>query len=191
MVLDIRAESPDRLDTYAGVSIAFEVQSVFRVEMLAGGLGGIRIEEHRLAHPYVKDYDAEGTAPTRWPSQFDLATWGIFGAYLDSCQIGGAAIALRAPDVEMLENRQDLALLWDLRVAPTARGKGIGTALFRHAAAWAAMQRCHHLKVETQNVNVPACRFYAQQGCVLGGLHRFAYPALPDEVQLLWYKALS
>ena len=47
------------------------------------------------------------------------------------------------------------------------------------------------MKVETQNVNVPACRFYARQGCVLGAINRFAYPDLPDEVQLLWYKTLS
>jgi len=44
--------------------------------------------------------------------------------------------------------------------------------------------------VETQNVNVPACRFYARMGCVLGGIHRFAYPELPGEARLLWYKAL-
>lgn len=36
----------------------------------------------------------------------------------------------------------------------------------------------------------PACRFYARQGCTLGALHRYAYPTLPDEAQLLWYKPL-
>jgi hypothetical protein len=51
-------------------------------------------------------------------------------------------------------------------------------------------RECRQLKVETQNINVPACRFYARQGCVLGVIDRFAYPTLPDEVQLLWYKDL-
>jgi hypothetical protein len=41
--------------------------------------------------------------------------------------------------------------------------------------------------VETQNINVPACRFYAAQGCELRGIHPNTYPELPHEVQLLWY----
>lgn len=45
--------------------------------------------------------------------------------------------------------------------------------------------------VETQSTNVPACRFYARQGCTLGAIHRFAYPALPHEVQLLWDRDLA
>jgi len=47
------------------------------------------------------------------------------------------------------------------------------------------------MNVETQNVNVPACRFYVSQGCYLGAIRRFAYAELPDEVQLLWYRDLS
>ncbi len=40
-------------------------------------------------------------------------------------------------------------------------------------------------------INVPACRFYAKQGCVLGAIDRYAYPDHPDEVQLLWYKEIK
>lgn len=65
------------------------------------------------------------------------------------------------------------------------RGHGVGAALFSAAEKWALARGAAWLKVETQSVNVPACRFYARQGCVLGAVHRFAYPALPDEMQLL------
>ena len=91
----------------------------------------------------------------------------------------------------MLENRSDLAVVWDIRVSPDLRGRGIGAALFDSAEKWAETQGCRQLKVETQNINVAACRFYASQGCSLGAIHRFAYPELPDEVQLLWYKTLG
>ena len=47
------------------------------------------------------------------------------------------------------------------------------------------------MKIETQNINVVACKFYAGQGCTLGAADRFAYPELPDEVRLLWYKDLE
>ena len=43
------------------------------------------------------------------------------------------------------------------------------------------------LMIETQNVNVAACKFYARQGCYLGAFERYAYTDYPDEVELTWY----
>jgi GNAT superfamily N-acetyltransferase len=91
----------------------------------------------------------------------------------------------------MLEGRDDLAVLWDIRVSPEARGRGVGAALFRAAERWAKARGCLHLRVETQNINVAACRFYARQGCVLRAVNRHAYAELPDEIQLLWDKILT
>jgi hypothetical protein len=45
-------------------------------------------------------------------------------------------------------------------------------------------------KAEMQNVNVPACKCYAAQGCDHRSIRVGAYPAHPDEVQLLWYLKL-
>lgn len=190
MSVEITEESAAALSDYARVPIAFEVRHVLDVEERAGGLGGLTLSKRALAVPYVKDYDATGGGPERWPSLFDVSGWGFFAARSDGRRVGGAAVAFGTDGVEMLEGRADLAVLWDLRVAPETRGRGGGAALFRAAEAWAAARGCRWLKVETQNVNVPACRFYRRMGCVLGGVHRFAYPELPDEVQLLWYKPL-
>jgi hypothetical protein len=66
----------------------------------------------------------------------------------------------------------------------------VGSALFARAAAWAKAKGCQQLKIETQNVNVPACRLYAKRGCELGAIRRWAYPGQNDEVQLLWYRDL-
>jgi ribosomal protein S18 acetylase RimI-like enzyme len=76
-------------------------------------------------------------------------------------------------------------------VSPAARGRGAGRALFAAAEGWARARGCRELKVETQNVNVPACRFYMRQGCALGAVNRGAYPGLTGEIQLLWYKDLT
>jgi ribosomal protein S18 acetylase RimI-like enzyme len=68
------------------------------------------------------------------------------------------------------------------------------TALEGHAAipiAWARARGCEWLAIETQNVNASACHFYQKMGCTLGAIDRFAYPGLPGEVQLLWWKALA
>jgi GNAT superfamily N-acetyltransferase len=176
----------------ARVPIAFAVERVFEVSARDGGLGGLVLTERGLEVPYVKDYDAlAGEGPTRWAARFDVSNWGLVGAHADGARVGGAVVAFDTAGVHMLEGRSDLAVLWDIRVAPEARGRGVGSALFRAAEAWAAARGCRRLKIETQNINVPACRFYARRGCVLGAINRFAYPDLPDEVQLLWYKTLS
>jgi len=46
------------------------------------------------------------------------------------------------------------------------------------------------LRVETQDVNVPACRLYHAQGFRLERATPGAYAELPNEVQLLWHKPL-
>ncbi|MGZ8493067.1 MAG: GNAT family N-acetyltransferase [Gemmatirosa sp.] len=172
--------------------IAFEVRERLAVVAPDAGLGGLHLVREAVPAPYVKDYDAgPGDHPTAWPTRFDVARWGILSAWVDDARAGGAVVAWDTPGVAMLEGRADLAVLWDLRVAPARRGRGIGAALFQAAEAWARERGARWLKVETQNVNVAACRFYAHQGCILGAVHRFAYPTLPDEAQLLWYRRLA
>jgi ribosomal protein S18 acetylase RimI-like enzyme len=176
----------------AHIPIAFEVQSAFDVLPRDGGLGGLILSERRLDVPYAKDYDAiEGEGPTQWSRCFDMSNWGFIGARAGSTRIGGVVVAFNTEGVNMLEGRRDLAVLWDIRVSPEERGRGVGSALFRAVEEWASARGCRQLKVETQNINVPACKFYARQGCVLGAINRFAYRELPDEAQLLWYKALT
>jgi GNAT superfamily N-acetyltransferase len=180
------------LADHGRIPIAFVVRSVLDVTVRDAGLGGLALAERRLDVPWVKDYDAlAGEGPTRWAERFDVSRWGVLAAHAGGRHVGGAVLAFDTPGVHMLDERRDVAVLWDLRVAPDARGAGVGARLFAAAEAWAAARGCGLLKIETQNVNVPACRFYARQGCTLGALHRFAYPELPDEAQLLWYKPLA
>lgn len=191
MIVQIQQEPPSALAEYAHVPSAFEVRKRFAVITPDAGLGGLRLLAERMVEPYVKDYDAEpGQHPTAWTARFDLAQWGILTAWANGKRVGGAVVAWGTPGVEMLEGRPDLAVLWDLRVAPDLRRRGVGSSLFQTAEEWALARGARWLKVETQNVNVTACRFYARQGCTLAAAHRFAYPTLPDEVQLLWYKPL-
>jgi GNAT superfamily N-acetyltransferase len=178
------------LDEYARISIAFEVQTILDLELPDNGLGGIQLHE-RAVIPYRKDYDLLGS-PLTWPLEFDLQNWGLFLARDGETPVGGAAVAWNTNDVNLLEERADLSVLWDLRVAPERRGQGLGRALFEQAAAWSKARGCLQMKIETQNVNVHACRFYAAQGAVLGEIRRFAYQdqRVRNEVQLNWVLAL-
>jgi GNAT superfamily N-acetyltransferase len=175
----------------ARVSSAFTVDRACEVSAAEGGRAFI-LSERAIDAPYVKDYDSiPGDGPTQWARRFDVSRWGFIRAQSSGRLIGGAVIAFGSADITLLEGRQDLAVLWDIRVAPDVRGQGVGSALFEAAAAWAVARRCRQLKIETQDINVAACRFYARHGCVLGSVNRCAYPQLPNEVQLLWYKDLA
>jgi hypothetical protein len=44
------------------------------------------------------------------------------------------------------------------------------------------------LDIETQNINVPACRFYAKMGCSIRAIDRHGYAELPDEALVLFTK---
>jgi GNAT superfamily N-acetyltransferase len=183
------AEEPMRtLAEYAQVSCAFEVNYVLDVAVLDNGLGGFILSERRLEVPYVKDYD-EAEGPLDWAKRFDLSNWGLIAARSDRRLVGGAVIAYDTPGTLLL-NRTDWVVLWDIRVSADARGEKVGSRLFRATEVWAVARGCRWLKVETQNINLPACRFYARQGCVLGAIDRFAYPEFPEETQLLWFKDL-
>jgi len=134
---------------------------------------------------------SRGEGPLQWAKRFDVSNWRLFVARVQGGRVGGAVVAYDTKGLDMLEGRTDLAVLWDIRVAPAIRGQGVGSALFQAVEAWATAKGCSRLKVETQNINASACRFYARQRCVVEAAHRGAYPNLPDEIQLLWCKDLG
>jgi GNAT superfamily N-acetyltransferase len=175
------ADPASALADYGQVPIAFEVTGIFEVAQMAGDTP--LLTERKLAISYVKDYDAiPGNAPADWPGRFDVSCWGVFKAWLVDKHIGGAVVALKSP--------VDPATLWDLRVSPDSRGQGVGRALFSAAEEWARAEGGSELIVETQNINIGACRFYEKQGCELIGIDRNAYRLFPKEIQLIWRKAL-
>lgn len=193
--LRIKEIGIDLLPRYAAIPISFRVESVFRVEVIDKGLGGFALTEEKI-EPYTKDYDdkvGDELRPISWTKRFDVSKWGFFLALDGGQPVDGATVAIDTPGVNMLEGRKDLAVLWDIRVHPERRRGGIGSRLFKYAADWARQKECRQLKVETQNINVPACRFYAKQGCELGAIHRYGYsgcPAVAHEAMLLWYLKL-
>jgi GNAT superfamily N-acetyltransferase len=189
MIVEVTERPASCLAEYARTSIAFTVRRVLDAAPRADG--SFSLTERPLDPPYTKDYDeCPEDLPTSWPGRFDLSRWGFLCAHVGGSPVGWAAIAFDTLGVEMLEGRRDLAVLWDIRVSTEARGRGVGVALFRAVEEWARFRVCRELKVETQNINAPACRFYERQGCVLRGVNPGAYPGLPDEVQFLWFKRL-
>lgn len=185
------SEPASRLADYERVPIAFKVEDYLAVVPIKRGLGGLRLRPERVARPYVKDYDhLPGHRPTDWAGRWDLSRWWFGAAFLGERRVGGVAVAMDAGEV-CGADRPGVAILWDIRVLPAVRRHGVGRRLIAFAEEEARERGRRWMEVETQNVNLPACRFYAGVGYVLTRIDPCAYPELPDDVRLVWRKDLG
>ena len=176
-------EPPTCLRDYARVTNSFEATA--RLDASTGQVDPI-------PNPFIKDYDAHrGYHPTEWPQRFDVTRWWFAGVFVGDRRVGGAVVVPDAADLEPdLAAPADAALLWDIRVAPDARRHGVGRALLNFAESRARAPGRLRLLVETQDINVPACRLYAAAGYTIARMDPRAYPSLPDETQLIFQKRL-
>jgi GNAT superfamily N-acetyltransferase len=174
--VEIREETADALPDHGAIEIAFDVERILHVGKTRTGAPVLR--ERAVPEPWRKDYDAiPGNRPADWPTRFDVSRWVLLSAWIEGRRVGGLVIA-------------EGAMIWDLRVHPELRGRGIGSELFAAAERWIRAHGGRRLEVETQNVNLPACRFYERCGCRLARVEHGTYPDFPDEVELVWHKRL-
>jgi ribosomal protein S18 acetylase RimI-like enzyme len=192
MTVIVLEDDPAGLADYAAVPIGFTVAEVFDDAAVAVLLRGDDARATPLAAPYVKDYDTHpDDHPLAWQRRFDLTRWTILAAWSGPQRVGGAVIIQDDPQIELLRDCPDCAQLWDIRVAPAWRARGVGSALLRAAQDVAVRRGARAMRVETQQVNVPASRFYARHGFRLERADPHAYHDAPGETQLLWRRSLA
>ncbi len=175
-------------EAYEKVPMLVDVRSKLQPEKIDRGLGGIRLQEVPVA-PYVKDLGSY-EPPTEFAKKFNISPWGFFAAYDGKTMIAAATVACKTNEIIMMDNRDDLCLLWDIRVDDAYQRLGVGSHLFAMALDWAKKQGLRQMKIECQNINVPAVRFYHKNGAVLCTLDEYFYyddPESRDEVALMWY----
>lgn len=153
---------------------AFEVRSVF-IEPFDGS----DLIESTLAVPYEKIYDFDATSLKE--------------------HIGNAEAALFVVDDLDFRPRGYIAVshFWngyasidDLAVDQGLRRLGAAKLLMNAAANWAQQEGLAGLRLETQNNNVAACKFYKQYGFILGGYDQYLYSGIQTEgteTALFWY----
>lgn len=187
MNIVIKEVTKEKLVDYVQIPMLKVVNSKLVLKKENQGLGGILLEEIPVK-PHIIDLGKE-EKPLKWDQLFDISKWGFFIGYDGEQPIAGLTLAYQSPNVRMLDQRNDLTVVWDLRVHPDYKGLGIGKQLIEKATLWAKERNCTQLKIETQNNNVSACHFYAKCGCELGIINQYAYYGdYDDEVMLIWYK---
>ena len=183
MSLRLTVEPQSCLPEYATVSAAFEVRERLDIDVSS--------RTRRVDPPYVKDYDRiAGNDPVAWADRFDVSKWWFAAAWVDGRRIGGAVLLPDTLEVG-LGQTPGVAVLWDLRVDRAQRSQGIGRALLAFVEEESRSRGCRSISVETQDINVAACRCYARSGFSLRHVNRDAYPQCPDEIQLIWEKRLD
>jgi len=176
---------------YDSIPMKFTVKSYYKIEKINRGLGGFTLVETPVEKPYIKDFCACGDeTATWWSEHFDVSNWAFFLAFDGEKSVGGAAVASRTKEVDMLSGRDDLALLWDIRVDDAYKRQGVGQKLFDMAANWSRGQGLIQLKIECQSNNIAAVNFYHKQGAALSAIDEYAYynePEYRHETMFIWF----
>lgn len=173
---------------YDRVSMNVDVRTEYQIEKINRGLGGFLLKEINVS-PYVKDLSKYERA-VDYEKQFDIRNWGFYMAFDGEIPVGAMTLAARTKGLYMLSGRDDVCVLWDIRVQDGYKHQGIGQSLFDLGVSWAKEQGYQQMIIECQNNNVPACKFYHKQGAVLSKIDEYAYYAeeeVRNEVQFLWY----
>jgi ribosomal protein S18 acetylase RimI-like enzyme len=166
---------PDDLAALERLDTSFTTNRIYRV---AGNELGFRLVEERLEPPLRKDY---GPLP-----QIDDRLAELEYALI--AELDGELVGFGATEYEAWNRR---AIVRHLYVAPEHRRAGIGMLLLSRLEGFARTAGARCLWLETQNVNVPAIRFYRRAGFRLCGLDESFYdPAAagPDEVALFFVR---
>lgn len=175
---------------YDQIPMTVHVSAYYRIDKDNRGLGGFTLVETPI-EPYIKDFCVgDDESITRWEKRWDISNWAFFMAFDGERPVGGATIVSRTIEINMLSGRDDLAVLWDIRVDDAYKHKGIGQALLDMSVNWSRQQGLVQMKIECQNNNIPAIKFYHKQGAILSSIDEYAYynePEYRHETQLIWF----
>ncbi|MFJ8531539.1 GNAT family N-acetyltransferase [Bacillus sp. NPDC094106] len=122
--------------------------------------------EEKYSEPYFKQYENDEIDI----SYIEENGKAVFFYYDDNNCIG---------QVRLRSNWNGYALIEDIGVAKDWRQNGVGTALLEKAVEWAKQNNFVGLMLETQDVNISACRFYARRNFVIGSIDTMLYSNFP------------
>ncbi len=127
---------------------------------------------------YAKSYKAEEFSLNDYISSSDKV---IFYAFDNETVLGQIVIKI---------HWNEFCLIEDIAVARCARQKGVASSLIDHAQNWANTKNLKGLMLETQDVNLAACRLYIKNGFHIGSIDTPLYKNLEccGEKAIFWYK---
>lgn len=91
--------------------------------------------------------------------------------------------------IRLRTNWNGFAFIEEITVVINWRQRGIGTELLMKVIKWAKQNNLVGLMLETQDVNLLACRFYAKNNFVIGAVDNMLYTnfSTANEKAIIWY----
>lgn len=175
MMIEIRKLTSDHRADVGKCSSSFNVRT--RLILHAEG-SRVSYMISQLSEEYEKDYRSDKIDVDSYLADPERV---IFLAYDGETVVG---------EIVVMKFWNNTAYIDHLAVDTQWRRQGIGTKLIDQVVEWAREKGLPALMLETQDDNVPACRFYEAYGFELGGFDRLLYKGLkPDteEIALFWY----
>ena len=173
---------------YDEVPMVVHVKTVLIPRHLDNGLGGIIFDEVAV-EPYIRNIAYQNASG--YKKDFDISNWAFFMAFDEDKPVGAVTAVSKTKDIGMLDKRDDLCVLWDIRIDDAYKGMGVGTKLFNMVKDWSRNNNLKQIKIECQTNNVPACKFYAKQGAVLRKYDEYTCLNFHDvrehEIEVIWY----
>ncbi|WP_336786677.1 GNAT family N-acetyltransferase [Paenibacillus sp. MMO-177] len=133
--------------------------------------------EEIFSEPYMKQYENDDIDD----SYIKDSEKAVFFYYADDKCIGR---------IKLRSNWNGFALVEDIGISGSWRQQGIGTRLLEKAVEWAKQHHQIGLMLETQDINLSACRFYASNHFIIGGLDTMLYSkfSTAHEKAVFWYR---
>ncbi|MFD1677086.1 GNAT family N-acetyltransferase [Alicyclobacillus fodiniaquatilis] len=133
--------------------------------------------EEIFSEPYLKQYEYE-EIDVSYTNEKGKA---VFLYYGDNECIG---------QIRLRSNWNGYALIEEIGVRSDWRKQGIGTELLKKAIEWAKQKNFAGIMLETQDVNVSACHFYAKNNFVIGAVDNMLYSnfSTANEIAIFWYQ---
>jgi streptothricin acetyltransferase len=91
--------------------------------------------------------------------------------------------------IRLRKNWNKYAFIEDIAVACANRRQGIGKELLDKAKHWAIKNKLDGFMLETQDINLSACKFYKKYGFDIGAVDTMLYANFDnhDEKAVFWY----
>jgi ribosomal protein S18 acetylase RimI-like enzyme len=183
-MINLRPLTPEDIPNLPQIRPTYKSSSILEVERSGTGLEiGWRLVERDLPQPFDKGtlYDFDEIAQAEIRARLERPD----DTYQRVAESSGLLVGFL--DIE-LQSWNDTAFLWNLMIDLDYRGQGLGRRLWHRALDFARQSDVRAIMIETQNTNVPACRFYARMGCELVGINEVYYTndGSATEVALFW-----
>lgn len=183
-MINLRPLTPEDIPNLPQIRPTYKSSSILEVERSGTGLEiGWRLVERDLPQPFDKGtlYDFDEIAQAEIRARLERPD----DTYQRVAESSGLLVGFL--DIE-LQSWNDTAFLWNLMIDLDYRGQGLGRRLWHRALDFARQSDVRAIMIETQNTNVPACRFYARMGCELIGINEVYYTndGSATEVALFW-----